>query len=255
MQKLCIFSLLISFFLLAQFCSAGSDEVQDTTAVKTGDIEVTAVGIKLPPYKVGLKLELNKMPEMVIPDWVKPYPQDNDEQEAWFNETYHRLGRVDLWVINYIFDSLGINRQVLRSVIFYDENKIAEGLTDSMGHYTFKNVPVGRYQVVCYPERLPSELMDAEDSLLYGLRKIGNSWSGEPLGEDIREPGAIDFVRIAPDSVSIVSVFAFHASSSFAYINHVENWKDKFKNRKGDKNGNDQNIKQDSVDCNMRDDN
>lgn len=254
MKKICIFALLILLFLIAQFCSAGSDEGQDTSEVKTGDIEITAQGIKLPPYKVGLKVELNKMPEMVIPDWIKPYPQDSMEQKAWFNETLHRLGREDLLVINYIYDSLGINRQIIRPVILYYENKIAEGLTDSMGHYTFRNIPVGRYQVVCYPERLPPELMDAEDSLLYGIRKIGNGWSGEPDGEAIREPGAIDFVRVASDSISIVSVSAFHSASSYAKINHAGNWKDNFKG-KGEKNGNDQSIKQDSIDFNMRDDN
>ncbi len=111
MKKICIFSLLISLFLLAQFCSAGSDDSQDTTSVKTGDIEVTAKGVTLPPYKVGLELTLNRMPKMQaveIPNWIDPRPERGKASLDWHNKIKDSLGEDAGPILDYIYDSLGI---------------------------------------------------------------------------------------------------------------------------------------------------
>ena len=147
MKKL--YASIIALILLAPIlacCQSNPKPVGDS--VKTGDIMVVAHGCTAPPYEYGLKLVLNRMPEVEEPVIKIPIPDSLKGDDRLFrlaDDTIILLGKSPT---QYIIDTLYDTIIISQSVQIYDDHKFAEVITDSLGHYIFKNVPIGRYQLI-----------------------------------------------------------------------------------------------------------
>jgi len=141
-------------------------------------------------------MECRHPPRVDIPDWVGPKPKAGEGITEWYQALKDSLTEKDyMLTLDYIYDSLGIGRIPSREIEFFDSLYITEGKTDSMDLIVFKNVPAGRYQVVCKIAITP-----AYSELPYGE-------SRSPLPTCL--PGATDFIRVGIDSVSVVNVSTF----------------------------------------------
>lgn len=237
MQKLCILAFLMLLFPIAQFCSAGSDEGQDTTTVKTGDIEVFACGSNPPPYENGILLKLNKMPDLAkvnIPEWVRPLPEYGNGRRAWFEELKDSFGDSISIILDYIYDSLGYGRYTTRSLVFFSEHEIKSAVSDTMGYHLFKDIPTGYYQIMCASDFVPESDRKVQDSLKNETDDSTVEYFEIPeLPEKIRHLCVIDNVRVADDSISVVEVKEYREPMPYEEWPAARDWIAKFKQKGG----------------------
>jgi hypothetical protein len=151
MKKELILILIAIMITVLAYCEAEEPD-SSLDNIKTGDIEVTAALSDKPPGAKELMLTLCPMPKMKpvkIPDWIGKRPNDPRLIKAWSNEILDSLGDSGQTVLNYIGDSLGIRGVIYHNISLYKQDIIAVGVTDSSGKYTFRNIPAGRYRIIC----------------------------------------------------------------------------------------------------------
>ncbi len=225
--------ILITTMIAASACSLADEPDSARDKVKTGDIEIKAFGCAPPPYEHGIKLLLCRMPEIKpveIPDWIGEMPRDAPSARQWHNAIKDSLRSGAKEVLDYIYDSLGISVIVKRPAPQYRDNIIATGITDSMGNFTFEDIPIGRYQLICEKVRPDMQAISVwdtltekeEDSLIQFLKEIRNdpdmarpidTHNSEPekglFGETHCVPGVMNYIRVAEDSISLVRTGLF----------------------------------------------
>jgi hypothetical protein len=238
MQKLCIFSLLISLFLITQFCSAGSDKDQDKIAAKTGDIEVIAHGSSPPPYENGILLTLNRMPTVNwnnLPEWIRNMPNDKDDLADWTRRYCDSINDNNADILYYIFDSLGLKINIDKPLARHIDYKVMEVTTDSLGRYLFIDIPIGYYQIMCTSDFVPESDRKADDCLKNETDDSTVEYFEIPeLPEKIQHLGVIDNVRVAADSISVVEVKEYREPMPYEEWPSARDWIAKFKQKGGD---------------------
>jgi len=140
--------LILALILVPVIGSCKSNENLVKEAPKTGDIMVVAHGCTAPPYEYGLKLVLNTMPEIQEPVIKIPIPDSLKGTNKFYNLADDSLIKIGKSITQYVMDTVTDTIVLRQSVYYYDDFKYAEAITDTLGHLIFKNVPVGRYQLI-----------------------------------------------------------------------------------------------------------
>lgn len=247
--------ILVAILISASAYSKAEEPDSPQKNVKTGDIEVTASLSDKPPGAKELMLTLCSMPKMKpvkIPDWVGKRPNEPRLIKAWSNEIIDSLGDSGQVVLDYIGDSLGVRGIIYHNISLYKQDVIAVGVTDSSGKYTFRNIPAGRYRIICEYNNLnksQTSFLDtltqrAKDSIRESINKMRNDSTmalpidqGNPnpekglIAQIIYIPIIVEYVRIAGDSISVVKTGMQQISSREARTNLSIIWQAKFKER------------------------
>jgi hypothetical protein len=178
----------------------------------TGDIIVIARSCDTLPYQYGLRLGLNKMGQ----------PGKSQPDSSW---------KPRLYIGKWVYDSV-LNAMVNTEACIFNDQRIAKGVTDSLGRFIFKAIPVGCYQIICAGYSDDTREREISDSL-YAQYTDFPTWDYKPLhypknesGYDQShcEMGVVDDIRIAPDSISIVKVRMFQTAPHEVSINYVNEW-------------------------------
>jgi hypothetical protein len=232
--------LILTFVIMicaSPYCSAGSDEDRDMSEIKTGDIEVTARGSSPPPYKNGLLLIINKMPDIDIddpPEWIRNIPNNRDSLVVWKQKYYDSISNDNSRILNYIFDSLGLKTNINRTLVFYNQYMVMEVTTDSLGRYLFIDIPIGYYQIMCTSDFVPESDRKADDCLKNETDDSTVEYFEIPeLPEKIQHLGVIDNVRVAADSISVVEVKEYREPMPYEEWPSARDWIAKFKQKGG----------------------
>jgi hypothetical protein len=248
MKKELILILVTILLMASAYCPADEpDSKQDN--VKTGDIMVVARSCIPPPYETGLKLILNKIPDNVSKTIVTSFPDSligNSDLPRMLEKEYG-------YALNGHLDTANGVIVIIRSNLYHDDYRIADGITDSLGRYVFANMPIGNYQLILSGILTLNSKSEFEKSnRLFGQRTDFPEWNldypsipkekfnnnpaiaGEPPLYQIHcADGIIDSIRVAPDSVSIAKIHTIIYSDLQFFINRASIWNKECKPRDG----------------------
>jgi hypothetical protein len=248
MKQELILILIAILIAVSAYCLAEEpDSTQEN--VKTGDIMVVARSCIPPPYETGLKLTLNKIPDNVSRTIATSLPDsligNSDLPKMVEKESGHVLdGRLD--TANGVI-------VIIPRIFLFNDYRVADGITDSLGRYIFSDLPVGNYELILSGSlTLNPESEFEKSNQLFGQRTDFPKWNlnyppkirerfyrnyapGDelPLYYPQCAGGIIDSIRIAPDSISIVKIHTIIYSNLQIFINKVSIWNNEFKPRDG----------------------
>ena len=195
-------TILITIILLTfNCCLLGENNTE--SEVPTGDIMVAADCCFLRPYEFGLRLELNNLPDPGTGD----YPPDLFEREDWYEYLKDSIGDSADLVKYYLFDSLNVIKPLNGN---FKGLPFRKAVTDSLGRYIFHNVPIGRYQLICYERKEFDPEKELSDSLYSGR----TDFPIEPYSDFIQ--GLIDTLGI--DSAKILLSIPFRNNNNIFNI-------------------------------------
>lgn len=253
--------------ITAAFCIAGEPSRTYKNS-GTGDIEVFARGCNPPPYKHGMDLLLNKMPDkedtLRVGAFVQ-YLREIDDRDRWDQIIEDSFPFIDEAGKAFLVDFADGYTSFFHeyNTIPFSMFTVAEATSNSQGYYVFEDVEPGLYLVMCSTNR-------AKPQAIY------KSYSNKPvkdttLQKDSREPqrpqstsekqspekpppdeppadnphpskippyprlihregkerclpGAVNFIRVAPDSVSVVYVYAYDTGGVEIDSYHPDEW-------------------------------
>ncbi len=244
----------ITIIFISALCLANNEDADPANA-KTGDIMVVARGCTPPPYETGLKLILNRMPEGAERIIVTSYPNtliDNEDsmQKLWRE---YMLKFQSMLRSGSMLDTANGVVIIRPSVYFYDDYRVAVGITDSLGRYIFSDLPPGEYQLILDGSRPFNPVKEYERSnrlfaqrtdfpdfkinyppdieeRLYQQEGSKGLW---PFGQTLCQDGIIDSIRVAPDSMSISKIATQFTDGFEDFGYRIKIWNSKFKARDG----------------------
>jgi hypothetical protein len=142
---------------------------------------------------------------------------------------------------------------IVPRIFFYNDYRVAVGITDSLGRYIFSDLPPGEYQLILDGSRpfnpveeyersnrrfaqrtdFPDFQINYPPDIEERLYPKGDSDELPLFGQTICIQGIIDSIRVAPDSISIAKIITQLHNSSELYKYKVGIWNSKFKPRDG----------------------
>ncbi|MBD3233111.1 MAG: hypothetical protein GF315_05250 [candidate division Zixibacteria bacterium] len=244
----------ITIIFISALCLANDEDatVQDT---KTGDIMVVARGCTPPPYETGLKLILNRMPAGAERIIMTSYPDtlidDEESMQKMWRE--YMLKFQSMLRSGCMLDTANGVVIIRPNVYYYNDYRVAVGITDSLGRYIFSDLQPGEYQLIINGSRpfnpveeyersnrrfaqrtdFPDFKINYPPDIEERLYPKGGSDELPLFGQTICIQGIIDSIRVAPDSISIAKIITQLHNSSELYKYKVGIWNSKFKPRDG----------------------
>ena len=209
-------------------CQSDSEPAGD--ASKTGDIMVVAHGCTAPPYEYGLKLVLNRIPEIEEPVIKIPIPDSLKGDDRFFRLADDTLRKLHINLLNAVIDTADNQIIIKQNTYYYYENQFSEGITDSLGHYIFTNIPIGKYQLILseveaydtgvatsnnkyanrtdFPEYHPYHPIAMEEYLKHTTKESSNGKKSDlvPIYNYVCEKCALNDVYVKEDSISIIKI-------------------------------------------------
>ena len=254
MKKL--YASIIALILLAPIlacCQSNTEPAGDS--VKTGDIMVVAHGCTAPPYEYGLKLVLNRMPEVEEPVIKIPIPDSLKGDDRLFRLANDTLIKPHISLLNAVIDTAENYILIKQNIYYYYENQYSEGITDSLGHYIFTNVPIGKYQLILsevevydtgvatsnsryadltdFPEYHPYH----PNTLKNYLKQTAGGWEARKRNDYVSihnivcKVGVIIDVEVKEDRISIVKIAQIIYDTKSMRIFRAKQWDREFKER------------------------
>ena len=244
----------ITIILISALCLANNEDA-DPASAKTGDIMVVARGCKPPPYETGLKLILNRMPAGAERIIVTSYPDtlidDEESMQKMWRE--YMLKFQSMLRSGCMLDTANGVVIIIPNVYYYNDYRVAVGITDSLGRYIFSDLPLGEYQLILddsppfnrveeyersnrrFAQRtdFPDFKINYPPDIEERLYPKGGSDELPLFGQTICIQGIIDSIRVAPDSISIAKIIMQLHNSSEIYRYKVGIWNSKFIPRDG----------------------
>ncbi|MBD3381469.1 MAG: hypothetical protein GF404_04650 [candidate division Zixibacteria bacterium] len=187
-----IFKLITIIMLTFLPCLLGENKTE--SELPTGDIMVAAECCFLRPYEFGLRLELNKLPDPSTGE----YPPDLFERKDWYEYLKDSIGDSADLVKYYLFDSLNVIKALNGN---FKGLPFRKAVTDSLGRYIFHDVPIGRYQLICYERKE----FDPEKELSDSLYSERTDFPIEPYSDIIQ--GLIDTLGIDSAKIALSTGF------------------------------------------------
>jgi hypothetical protein len=233
--------------VLAYCLAEEPDSTQEN--VKTGDIMVVARSCIPPPYETGLKLILNKIPDNVSRTIETSLPDSLIGNSDLPKMVEKESGRV----LDGRLDTANGVIIIIPRIFLFDDYRVADGITDSLGRYIFSDLPVGNYELILSGSlTLNPESEFEKSNQLFGQRTDFPEWNlnyppkirerfyrnytpGDelPLYPPHCAPGIIDSIRIAADSISIVNIHTRIYDEMEVFVNRASIWNKEMKPRDG----------------------
>jgi hypothetical protein len=245
-------TILITIILLTfHCCLLGENNTE--SEVPTGDIMVAADCCFLRPYEFGLRLELNKLPD----PGARDYPPDLFERKDWYEYLKDSIGDSADIVKFYLYDSLNMSEKLVSDL---HGMSFREAVSDSLGRYIFYDVPIGRYQLICYENQILDKKKTLSDSLysertdfpiepysdfIQGLIDtlgidsarilIGLSFHKNVFNVGSRcRSGVMNDIRVAVDSIAVINIECYESNDQNPFI-QINIWKEQYRKKEKSK--------------------
>ena len=216
-------TILITIILLTfNCCLLGENNTE--SEVPTGDIMVAADCCFLRPYEFGLRLELNKLPD----PGARDYPPDLFERKDWYEYLKDSIGDSADIVKFYLYDSLNMSEKLVSDL---HGMSFREAVSDSLGRYIFYDVPIGRYQLICYENQVLDKKKTLSDSL-YSERAVYPKILFD-IGTKCRH-GVMNDIRVAVDSIAVINIECYESNDQNP-IMQINIWKEQYRKKEKSK--------------------
>jgi hypothetical protein len=254
MRKEFCLILAVILILTAAFCIAGEPYSTHKDS-STGDIEVFSRGCNPPPYENGMDLLLNKTPDKEDTLRLRAFVQflrDSVVTNQWNNVIEDSFPYIDeagkAFLIEFAkgYTSLFHEHNTIPFTMF----TVAKATSDSQGHFVFEEVEPGLFQIMCKTGRPPVPIAYAKNKPIKDTTlnkdyrdpqrtqtpsqkpppdkqrpdKISNDRWIYTEKKDNCLPGAVNLIRVAPDSVSVVYVFEYDTGGVEIDAYHPDEW-------------------------------
>ncbi len=269
MKKEALMTLAGIMIITAAFCIAGEPYGTHKDS-STGDIEVFAGGCNPPPYEYGMDLMLNKMPDQEDTLRVRAFVQylrEIDDRDEWDQIIEDSFPYIDEAGKEFLIDFADGYTSFFHeyNTIPFSMFTVAEATSNSQGHLVFEEVEPGLYQVMCttgrprppipYKSYADKPIKDTTLKKDYRDPQITQSTSEKPSPDKRTQekpkrrkppdnrightesrnnclPGAVNLIRVAPDSVSVVYVFEYDTGGVDVLSYQPDEWEGKMYQRK-----------------------